>query len=181
MLPAVHVRNGRGARHFQQRASHGRLRPDGQGANELMRDADGFYEALSTLIRYYQYRDRDRTCCQGLSVTEWYALDTIFRERVSSIGRIGRQLRMNKSTATRVVATLESRQLVQRHSSPTNHKVRNVSLTAKGRGLHAAIVARLTAEHRGLLAELSHDERVRVIEILRKLTALAARRVPLDG
>ena len=182
MVLAVSTRRRSEARRFQRSPPHRRLRsPQRQSENQLAADAENFYEALSNLVRYYQYRDRDRSCCRGLSVTEWYALDTIFREKSSSIGGIGHQLRMNKSTATRVVAALESRELVERHSSPTNHKIRNVSLTATGRALHAAIVATLTTEHRGLLAGLSHGERVRVIELLGTLTALASRRVPLDG
>ena len=119
ILPAVSTLSRSEAGRFQRSPPHRRLRPpQRQSENQLATDAEDFYEVLSNLVRYYQYRDRDRSCCRGLSVTEWYALDTIFREKSSSIGGIGHQLRMNKSTATRVVAALESRQLVERHSSP---------------------------------------------------------------
>jgi hypothetical protein len=46
----------------------------------LDRDAALLYEALSDLLRVYQFRDRDRICCHDISVTQCYALESLVRE-----------------------------------------------------------------------------------------------------
>ena len=148
-------------------------------ADQLNADTDAFYDTLGRLIRYYQYRDRDRDCCGGLSVTEWYALDAVVRLQPPSIGELGHELRMDKSTASRVVALLEEGRLIEREPDPENHRVRKLRTTRKGSRLHASIVKTLKDEQKVLLAGLSHAERVRIIDLLGKVTSNASCRVPL--
>src|SRR5438067_2142261 len=93
----------------------------------LQADVDGFFEVFSNLVRYYQYRDRDRQCCGGLSVTEWHALDTAVSRGELSIGELGQVLRMDKSSASRLAATLEKQALLERRPDPSNHRVWRIS------------------------------------------------------
>ena len=46
----------------------------------LDRDAEALQDALSELIRVYQFRDRDRICCHDISVTQCYVLESLARE-----------------------------------------------------------------------------------------------------
>ena len=45
----------------------------------LERDTEELYDALSDLVRVYQFRDRDRICCFDVSVSQCYALEALVR------------------------------------------------------------------------------------------------------
>ena len=74
---------------------------------ELSRDAARLYDALSDLIRVYQFRDRDRICCHDLSVTQCYALEALVRRGPLTMNELAARLFLDKSTASRVVDALE--------------------------------------------------------------------------
>lgn len=137
---------------------------------------DDFYEAFNGLVRFYQFRDRDRSCCGGLTVTECHVLEATLAEAPPSISELGAALRMNKSTASRAVVRLEGRGLVRRHDDAANHRTWRVVPTPRGRAAHTAIVRGLKAEQRALLGTLAPEERRRFTELLRALHTLAARR-----
>ena len=46
-------------------------------SERLAADSRSFYEALSELLRVYQFRDRDRICCYDVSITQCYALEAL--------------------------------------------------------------------------------------------------------
>jgi hypothetical protein len=54
---------------------------------------DRFYMALATLLRNYQFRDRDRQTICGISVTQCYALEFVVHERRLTVLEIGRRSR----------------------------------------------------------------------------------------
>jgi hypothetical protein len=51
----------------------------------LEADAVALHEALSELVRVYQFRDRDRICCHDISVTQCYALDALLRRGPAAV------------------------------------------------------------------------------------------------
>ena len=72
----------------------------------LPEDARAVHEALSDLVRVYQFRDRDRICCHDVSVTQCYALEALIRRGPITLGELAAELYLDKSTASRVVGTL---------------------------------------------------------------------------
>ena len=52
----------------------------------LIRDAARLHEALSELIRVLQFRDRDRACCYGLSVSQCHALQALIHHGAVQCG-----------------------------------------------------------------------------------------------
>src|SRR6185295_7416015 len=70
-------------------------------------DATALHEALSELVRVYQFRDRDRICCHDISVTQCYALEALLRRGPSGLNELAQELYLDKSTASRVVAALQ--------------------------------------------------------------------------
>ena len=73
----------------------------------LERDAEALHEALSGLVRLYQFRDRDQICCFDVSVPQCYGLEALVQEGPLTLGELASRLYLEKSTASRVVDALE--------------------------------------------------------------------------
>ena len=64
-------------------------------------------------MRVYQFRDRDRICCHDVSVTQCYALETLVDHGPLRLGALAQRLFLDKSTTSRVVATLVKKGYVE--------------------------------------------------------------------
>src|SRR5207249_8354060 len=94
----------------------------------LNRHATELHDALLAFLRVYQFRDRDRICCHDISVTQCYAIDALLRRDLATLNELAAELCLDKSTASRVVATLERKGYVARAAHPRDG--RSVVLTA---------------------------------------------------
>ena len=138
-------------------------------AQALDDDACALYEAMSDLIKVYQFRDRDRTHCHGISVTECYALETVDRHAPLRLGDLARRLHVEKSTASRVVEALKQKGLVDRRAREEDRRAVRIVATAKGRRLHERIAREARKRYRGLLEEVPAASRPVVIGFLERL------------
>src|SRR5258705_9468954 len=86
----------------------------------LHADAQSVHEALSDLVRVYQFRERDRICCHDVSVTQCYALEALIRRDPITLGEGAAELYLDKSTANRAVGTLARKRYVTRSPHPTD-------------------------------------------------------------
>lgn len=111
------------------------------------RDIDRFYMALARLLRNYQFRDRDRQTICGITVTQCYALDFLVDEGRLTVQDLGRRLQLNKSNASRIVGALEAIGAVSRAPDPSNHRLRWIQATPRGRRLHRRIAAGLKRDY----------------------------------
>ncbi|HEX5131077.1 MAG TPA: MarR family transcriptional regulator [Candidatus Krumholzibacteria bacterium] len=143
----------------------------------LDRDARELYEALNELVRLYQFRDRNIICCNDVSVTQCYALQALARGGTMNLGALAKDLFLDKSTASRVVETLERKGYVGRTAHPDDARVTEITLTARGRGLHRKIEATLVEEERRLIADLAPDVRRAATDLVRDLARAAAQRM----
>ncbi len=82
--------------------------------DDLSQDAEALYEALNQLVRVYQFRDRDRICCYDVSVTQCYAVETLVKQGPLRLQALAEEMFLDKSTASRVVDTLERKGYVSR-------------------------------------------------------------------
>src|SRR3954453_4554187 len=89
---------------------------------DLERDSADLYDALSELVRVYQFRDRDRICCYDVSVTQCYALEALVRRGGMTLNDLAAQLYLDKSTASRVVDALERKEYVTRLPHPEDRR-----------------------------------------------------------
>src|SRR5262245_50234727 len=119
----------------------------------LQRDAVRLYEALSDLVRVYQFRDRDTICCHDISVTQCYALEALARLGPRTLNELAAELFLDKSTASRVVTTLERKEYLTRRAHPADRRAVSIELTAAGRRLLDRIQRDLVEETRQLLSE----------------------------
>ena len=108
-------------------------------AGRLEADAAALHEALSELVRVYQFRDRDRICCHDISVTQCYALEALLRRGPCGLNELAAELYLDKSTASRVVAALERKGYVSRAPHPEDGRAVVLTVTPAGRRLHDRI------------------------------------------
>ena len=137
----------------------------------LTRQARELQDALADFIRVYQFRDRDRICCHDISVTQCYALDALLRRELMTLNELAATLSLDKSTASRVVATLERKGYVARTTHPRDRRAVLLTATAAGRRLVERILGDLLEEKKRLLAEFPEEVRESAAELIQRLTA----------
>ncbi len=147
----------------------------------LDRDAAQLHRALSGLLRVFQFRDRDRICCHDISVTQCWALEALVRAGPLTLNQLAGELYLDKSTASRVVRTLERKGYLSRAPHPLDGRAVQLRLTPAGRGLHERIEAEILAGERRLLAEFDHEVREAMTQLIAQLAQAAAARVVARG
>ena len=147
----------------------------------LQADAQSVYEALSDLVRVYQFRDRDRICCHDVSVTQCYALEALIRRGPITLGELAAELYLDKSTASRVVGTLGRKRYVTRSPHPTDGRAVLVKATAAGERLYAKIRKDLIEEEKALLRDFEPRVRKAAAQIIARLARAAEARSGLGA
>ena len=151
------------------------------GDAELEEDAKNLYAALSELVRVYQFRDRDRICCHDVSVTQCYAIEALVRRGPSGLNELAADLFLDKSTASRVVATLTRKGYVTRVAHAEDRRAVVLTVTPAGRKLHDRIRKDLVAEERALLADFEPEVRKAAPKLLLRLARAAMSRTSRGG
>src|SRR5215208_3893431 len=147
----------------------------------LDRDARALYDALSDLIRVYQFRDRDRICCFDVSVTQCYGLEALVRRGEMTLNDLAAHLYLDKSTASRVVDALARKGYVARTPHPQDGRAVLLELTPAGRELYRRIERDIVAEERALLAGFAPEIRQAMTQLVARLARAAASRVEAGG
>jgi MarR family transcriptional regulator, 2-MHQ and catechol-resistance regulon repressor len=136
-------------------------------------DAHALHSAVSDLVRVYQFRDRDRICCYDVSVTQCYALETVVEHGPLRQGALADRLFLDKSTTSRVVATLLKKGYLEQTPDPADGRAVLLRATRSGRSLYTTITAELVEQQQQLLGDLAPDVRAGVITVLRRLAQAA--------
>ncbi len=162
------------------------MQPDVRGANHagagpspalprhdpsLADDAERFSRALEALARVYQLQDPRQTCSYGISLTECYALEAAAERGPLTVNEVASALSLDKSTASRAVASLKRKGFVARRSHPRDGRALEVSATAAGLKLHRRIRESARACHRALLEEFPPDVRRAAAALLQRIAA----------
>lgn len=135
----------------------------------LHRQAGQLYEAFVELVRRYQFRDRDSIGCHGMSVSQCYSLDALWRLGSLTMGELAAELALEISTMTRIVDRLVDVGLADRQEDLADRRVRRVGITPKGEKLAARIHDELVAEYEQVLREVPAEHRESVIQAIRRL------------
>jgi DNA-binding MarR family transcriptional regulator len=146
---------------------------DAPRRSALDRDAEALQAAVADLVRVYQFRDRDCICCHDVSVTQCYALETLVEHGPLRLGALAERLFLDKSTTSRVVATLVKKGYVEQHAEPSDRRATALSATRRGRALCARIAEDLVAQQRVLLQDLDPAIRAGVVDVIRRLAHAA--------
>ncbi|HET7434503.1 MAG TPA: MarR family winged helix-turn-helix transcriptional regulator [Thermoanaerobaculia bacterium] len=140
-----------------------------------------FHRSLSELRRILQFRDRDRICCYGVSVTQSHVLDAIAVKGELSLNDVAAQLYVDKSTASRSVKVLEEKGLIRRRRDAGDARAIVLELTAAGQKVQEKIEEECKDEERQLLNGFDPAARRAITEFVRRLTAAASCGVETTG
>jgi MarR family transcriptional regulator, organic hydroperoxide resistance regulator len=109
----------------------------------------------------------------GVRYTSWRALHTLSLCGPLGLSEIALLANFDLSTLSRVVDGLEADGLVVRLSAPGRGVRRRIQLAQRGRALVARLEPIAARHEQRLLRGLSHDERVQLTALLRRVRANA--------
>jgi DNA-binding MarR family transcriptional regulator len=135
----------------------------------LQRQGEALHEALSDFVRAYLMGERGRISCHDISLTQCYALEALLRLGPSTLNSLASELGLDKSTASRVVATLQRKGHVGRTTHPGDGRAVLLGITAAGRRLYDRIRADRIAERSELLAGFAPDIRESITNLMRRI------------
>jgi DNA-binding MarR family transcriptional regulator len=120
-------------------------------------------EVSAALSSEYQERYR-------LDIPEWRVLATLgFRDDACSAQYIAHCTRTHKSTISRAVTTLMTRQLVERVENADDRREFRLRMTRKGKALYEELIPRLKRKEQAILSCLSAQERRDFAQMLGKI------------
>jgi DNA-binding MarR family transcriptional regulator len=120
-------------------------------------------EVSAALSSEYQER-------YGLDIPEWRVLATLgFRDDACSAQYIAHCTRTHKSTISRAVTTLMTRQLVERVENADDRREFRLRMTRKGKALYEELIPRLKRKEQAILSCLSAQERRDFAHMLGKI------------
>ena len=112
-----------------------------------------------------EYQER-----HGLDIPEWRVLATLgFRNDACSAQYIAHCTRTHKSTISRAVTALMTRQLVERVENADDRREYRLRMTRKGQALYRELIPRLLRKEREILSCLSAQERKQFASMLGKI------------
>jgi DNA-binding MarR family transcriptional regulator len=120
-------------------------------------------EVSAALSAEYQER-------YGLDIPEWRVLATLgFRNDACSAQYIAHCTRTHKSTISRAVTSLMTRQLVERVENEDDRREFRLRLTRKGKSLYEQLIPRLLRKEREIMSCLSLQEQKDLARLLGKI------------
>lgn len=128
------------------------------------------------MVRVYQFRDRTRICYYDLSVTQCYALSALVVHGPMPLNRLAHILYLDKSTASRVVDSLERKGYVRRKADPKDGRALRLKASPKGHEVHVRIENDLVEEMIKLLDAIDPDVRQATIRLVASLARTAKER-----
>ena len=140
---------------------------------QLDQDARALFGAVRKLLQIYQFRDRQRTCYHDISVTQCYALEALARDGAMGVNRLSNTLRLEKSSASRMLDSLEDKGYIRRKTDPRDGRAKFIEMTGKGRRVHDEIVEELIEEKREILAGAGKSARAAAIRIINDMVRVA--------
>lgn len=139
----------------------------------LQDDSLALHEALSDLVRVYQFRDRDRICCHDISVTQCYALEALKRDGPMRLNDLAARLFLDKSTSSRVLGALVRKGYAERLVDLLDGRAISVRITARGRALYNRIHEGLVEQQAQMIADLTPETRRAAIEVISRFARAA--------
>jgi DNA-binding MarR family transcriptional regulator len=120
-------------------------------------------EVSAALSSEYQER-------YGLDIPEWRVLATLgFRDDACTAQYIAHCTRTHKSTISRAVTALMTRQLVERVENEDDRREFALRMTRKGKALYEELIPRLKRKEQEIMSCLSAQERRQFALVLGKI------------
>ena len=139
-------------------------------------DAAALHRAMTDFLRFYQFRDRDRLGYYGLTITQHYVLDVLIQRGALTLNALADEMRLDKSTLSRVVDGLERKKAAKRIANPADGRSMLISVTPLGRGKREKAVADRVAENAKVFDGFPPAMKKQFIRLIADLTRAARAR-----
>jgi DNA-binding MarR family transcriptional regulator len=93
-----------------------------------------------------------------------------------TLNRLSAELYLDKSTASRMIDSLERKGYVRRSLDPRDNRALKLELTKKGRELHTKIEQDLVEEMKRIIADFDPDVRQAITRLMARLARAATAR-----
>ena len=130
-----------------------------------------FHDQMVELIKRYQFRDRNKDICCGISVSQCYILETLKQSGPLSMNRLAQKMHLTVSTITRVIQPLLKRKLIRREEDSEDRRIRLISLTEEGKIFANRLWERIIESEKIILENFPQENREMLIDFLRKLNS----------
>lgn len=142
----------------------------------LERDAAELHEALTALVRLYQFRDRNGICCEDVSVTQCYTLNAIVRLGSPTLSELAGEMYLDKSTTSRVVDSLVRKGHAVRVEDSADRRAVRIESTPEGRALVEKVERRLIDGEKELISDFDPEVRQATARLIARLARAARER-----
>jgi DNA-binding MarR family transcriptional regulator len=130
-------------------------------------DAQALQDRLVSFIRAFGLHQPERTPCgQPIPVSEAHALAELTRDAPLGQAQLGRRLRLEKSTVSRLVGQLIGRGWLERRPDPGDGRATLLVLTPAGQQAADELASARAAKIARLLEAIPADEREAVLHAL---------------
>jgi DNA-binding MarR family transcriptional regulator len=130
-----------------------------------------FHDQIFELIKRYQFRDRNKDICCGISVSQCYILETLKQSGPLSMNVLAKKMHLTVSTVTRVIQPLLKKEFVSRKESMEDRRVRLISLTEEGRTFADQLWEKVIDSEKIIFENFPKENREMLIDFLRKLNS----------
>lgn len=140
-------------------------------------DAHLLQQHMQTFIRQFGLLEQDHTPCQyPLSPSQAHAMQALDQHVGLPLHQLADELRLEKSTVSRLVTSLVERGWVERSVNPLNRREVRLRLTDPGRLVAAEVHRSASARYRAIWQRLSDAQRAQVLDSLATLNAVLRER-----
>jgi len=136
---------------------------------EFEEQVNRFHEQIVELIKKYQFRDRNREICCGLSVSQCYVLETLRRFGPLSMKNLADKMHLTISTITRVIQPLLHKNYIRREEDPKDRRIRLISLMPEGESFSQQVWKNTFDSEKIILGNFPSENREMLIEFLKSL------------
>jgi MarR family transcriptional regulator, 2-MHQ and catechol-resistance regulon repressor len=133
------------------------------------KQVESFHQQIVELIKRYQFRDRDRILCHGISVSQCYVLETLRSNGTLTVNELANKMYLSISTITRVVDQLVKKQYVTRQEDTADRRVRVLALTKAGEVIFQKSWGNVFESEKQILQNFPPENREMLIDFLQKL------------
>lgn len=127
------------------------------------------YLVMSRATRAVEARAVGSIADTGLGTSDFAVLEALLHKGPLPVNTLGKKVLLTSGSMTAAVDRLMERGLVARTEDPRDRRVRVVALTAEGKRLIKPAFARHAEDLEQVVSVLSPQERVTLVELLRKL------------
>lgn len=137
----------------------------------LNKETKEFHETIISLIKKYQFRDRNEITCYGISVSQCYILETLYSHSNMTMKDVAASMHLAISTITRLIDQLEKKGFVIREQNPDDLRERRLSLTKEGEDIFLRSWNAVFESEKKIFEKIKPEHRLILINLLKELNS----------